>query len=69
MGMDVCGKKPGAPEGAYFRATVWWWWPLADYVCEVAPEITHKCQHWHSNDGDGQKFVTFLRASGGFEIW
>ena len=63
MGMDVFGKKPGAPEGAYFRATVWWWRPLADYICEVAPEITHKCQHWHSNDGDGLNALDSIKLA------
>lgn len=53
MGMDVIGKKPTAPEGEYFRNNVWWWRPLADYVREVAPEITSECRYWDSNDGDG----------------
>ena len=53
MGMDVYGKNPTAPEGEYFRASVWCWQPLADYVCSIAPEICCKCQYWRSNDGDG----------------
>lgn len=48
MGMDVYGKN-----GAYFRNNVWWWRPLANYACIVAPEITSKCKYWQSNDGDG----------------
>jgi hypothetical protein len=51
--MDVIGRKPTSEAGKYFRNNVWWWRPLADYVCEVAPEITAKCQHWQTNDGDG----------------
>jgi hypothetical protein len=53
MGMDVFGKNPQAPEGEYFRATVWFWHPLADYVCSIAPEQCRKCMDWHTNDGDG----------------
>ncbi len=53
MGMDVYGKKPTDETGKYFRNNVWWWRPLADYCCEVAPAITAKCQHWQTNDGDG----------------
>jgi hypothetical protein len=53
MGMDVYGKKPSSTDGKYFRNNVWWWRPLADYCCEVAPDITDKCSHWQSNDGDG----------------
>lgn len=53
MGMDVVGNKADTEEGKYFRSNVWWWHPLADYCCEVAPEITAGCKYWHSNDGDG----------------
>ena len=53
MGMDVLGRKPTSKEGEYFGNNVWWWGPLADYCMEVAPDITAKCKHWHSNDGDG----------------
>jgi hypothetical protein len=30
-----------------------WWSPLAEYACEIAPDITGKCRHWHYNEGDG----------------
>src|SRR3954471_17014813 len=53
MGMDVSGKKPTSERGEYFRNNVWWCRPLADYVCEVAPEIAIRCKYWQSNDGDG----------------
>src|SRR4051812_41756869 len=53
MGMDVIGKNATTERGEYFRNNVWWWHPLARYVCEVAPEITGHCSNWHSNNGDG----------------
>lgn len=56
--MDVSGRKPTTEAGKYFRNNVWWWRPLANYLQELAPEITSKCTHWDSNDGDG------LRAAG-----
>jgi len=53
MGMDVCGKNPTSKEGEYFCNNVWWWHPLAEYACRVAPEVTLDCEYWHTNDGDG----------------
>jgi len=53
MGMDCIGKNQDSEVGKYFRNSVWWWHPLADYCMSVAPGITRHCKHWHSNDGDG----------------
>lgn len=53
MGMDVYGKNPRTETGRYFRNSVWWWRPLAQYACEVAPNVTTGCTYWHTNDGDG----------------
>jgi hypothetical protein len=53
MGMDVYGNKPKNKCGKYFGISAWGWRPLATYACEVAPEITAKCQRWYSNDFDG----------------
>jgi hypothetical protein len=53
MGMDVFGKKPTDPVGNYFRANVWYWHPLWDYVETVNPEICSKVEYPHSNDGSG----------------
>jgi hypothetical protein len=53
MGMDVFGKAPDDPKGAYFRNNIWWWHPLAAYCVETAPDLTASCQSWHSNEGDG----------------
>jgi hypothetical protein len=53
MGMDVYGNKPTSETGEYFRANVWYWRPLANYCCTIAPEITGRCKYWQSNDGAG----------------
>jgi hypothetical protein len=53
MGMDVIGKKPTSEAGKYFGNNNCAWYPLAEYVCELAPEITSNCTYWQSNDGDG----------------
>jgi DnaJ-class molecular chaperone len=53
MGMDVFGKNPKNEKGEYFRNNVWWWRPLADFVCNNYEDIAQHCEHWHSNDGDG----------------
>jgi hypothetical protein len=53
MGMDVYGNEPTAPEGEYFRRSVWGWHPLADLVLDLCPEESVGCKYWHSNDGAG----------------
>src|SRR5262249_18549509 len=53
MGMGVIGKNPTSEAGNYFGSNPGWWYPLVDYVREVAPEITSKCTCWKTNDGDG----------------
>jgi hypothetical protein len=51
--MDVLGNDPSSKEGEYFCNNISWWHPLATYCCNIAPDITKYCKHWHSNDGDG----------------
>lgn len=63
MGMDVYGKRPTAEVGKYFRNNVWWWRPLADYCCGVAPTITERCQYWQSNDGDGLDAIAAIELA------
>jgi hypothetical protein len=53
MGMDVYGKKPTNPKGEYFRANVWYWRPLWEYVHTIKPELTDKVESPHYNDGSG----------------
>jgi hypothetical protein len=53
MGMDVYGVKPKNEKGEYFRNNVWWWRPLADFICNNYDDIASGCESWHSNDGDG----------------
>jgi hypothetical protein len=52
MGMDVCGNKPTAEVGKYFRNNIWWWHPLWNYVIDIAPDLVEGVIG-HSNDGDG----------------
>jgi hypothetical protein len=61
--MDVYGKEHTAPEGEYFRNNVWWWRPLANYILEVGGEVAAKCEHWHSNSGDGLSAVDARRLA------
>lgn len=53
MGMDVYGINPTSEEGQYFRASVWSWHPMADFVTTFWPDLTRPCKNWHTNDGDG----------------
>jgi len=63
MGMDVIGMNPIAPEGEYFRATIWAWDPIAAFVETVAPEEAKPCTHWHYNDGDGLDAAQSVRLA------
>jgi hypothetical protein len=53
MGFDILGRAPSTKEGEYFRNSVWWWHPLAAYICKIVPDVACQCTHWHTNDGDG----------------
>ena len=53
MGFDIDGRKPTSKAGTNFRNTVWYWHPLWDYCDVVAPRLTRKVKHGHTNDGDG----------------
>lgn len=52
MGMDVIGTGPTTETGEYFRNNVWWWHPLWNYCCEVAPDLCATVKG-HYNDGEG----------------
>ena len=62
MGMDVMGKNPKSERGEYFRNNVWWWRPLWDYCCEVAPDLCNDVSG-HYNDGDGLESVESVLLS------
>ena len=51
MGMDVYGIEPYTEEGKYFRANVWMWRPLWDYVCDVCSIDDETRERGHYNDG------------------
>jgi DNA repair protein RadD len=67
MGMDCQGRAPSTPEGEYFQRSVWSWRPLAEYVCQIAPEITAACKCWQTNDGDGLNAEASLRLADALE--
>lgn len=50
--MDVYGKAPTTEAGEHFRNSGSWWYPLAEYCCEVAPEISGRCNDWDPKDGE-----------------
>jgi hypothetical protein len=53
MGMDVYGLNPSSEHGKYFRSSVWFWRPLAEYCIAVAPAVSGRCASWQTNDGEG----------------
>lgn len=47
-------KKYLDQEGTYFRNNVWWWRPLAEYVCKytkVVNDDEKTLEGWHTNGG------------------
>jgi hypothetical protein len=67
--MDVYGKSPRTDTGEYFRNNVWWWHPLWTFCCEVAPRLTDKVAHGHSNDGDGLSDEDSVRLAEAITTW
>jgi hypothetical protein len=53
MGMDVSGRNPAAPQGEYFRASIWQWPLLVKVITTLCPQETSACKCWETNDGDG----------------
>lgn len=53
MGMDVFGVAADDPAGEYFRANVWYWRPLWDYIEDNHGVIAHLVENPYTNDGDG----------------
>ena len=51
MGMDVYGIEPYTEAGQYFRANVWMWRPLWNYVCDVCSIDNETRERGHYNDG------------------
>lgn len=50
MGMDVYGKAHIRPEGAYFRASIWRWAPLCEFMEAAGFEVPGG---WQFNAGKG----------------
>jgi hypothetical protein len=46
MGMDLHGHNPTAPEGEYFRASIWTWPSLVKVITALCPEETSNCKNW-----------------------
>lgn len=53
MTMHVCGIEPATADGAHFEANLAGWSPLAEFACQMAPEVTASVEDWHLNEGDG----------------
>jgi hypothetical protein len=44
MGMDVCGRNPSAPDGEYFRASIWKWPLLVKIITLLCPWEASACK-------------------------
>ncbi len=51
MGFDLTGRAARSAQGEYFRNSVWWWHPLADYVLDHVTIPENDPLEWHSNGG------------------
>jgi hypothetical protein len=67
MGMDVYGRNPAGPEGAYFRASISQWPVLVKIITTLCPQETTGCKHWHTNDGDGLNSAQALALGNAIE--
>ncbi|NQT07296.1 MAG: hypothetical protein HQ575_07140 [Candidatus Omnitrophica bacterium] len=54
MSFDLVGVKCKNRKGEYFRANIWWWPPLWNYVCEHCKDILAPKQ---IEDGHYNSFV------------
>jgi len=50
---QVPNENSDHQPGHYFHTSRWWWRPLTNYVCHVAPTIARHCTHWWSTQGEG----------------
>ena len=39
MGFDLYGKRAKNKRGEYFRANVWWWRKLWEFICMICEDI------------------------------
>jgi hypothetical protein len=67
MGMDVYGRNPASPEGAYFRASISQWPLLIKIIMTLCPQEPSGCKHWHTNDGDGLNSAQALALGNAIE--
>jgi hypothetical protein len=67
MGMDVYGRNPAGPEGAYFRASISQWPVLVKIITTLCPQEMAGCKHWHTNDGDGLNSAQALTLADALE--
>jgi len=50
--VEAVGTFEETNKGVYFRNNVWWWRPLAEYVCEHTGVVDDKDKaSWQCNDG------------------
>lgn len=55
MGMDVYGIAPDSPEGEYFRASVWGWYPILDLIADTGIFTDEEISLMGTNEGAGAK--------------
>jgi hypothetical protein len=67
MGMDVYGRNPAGPEGAYFRASISQWPVLVKIITTLCPQETAGCKYWLTNDGDGLNSTQALALGNAIE--
>ena len=55
MGMDIYGLNPSAEAGKYFRANVWSWRPIHQFIEDVKGVDKETLRSMGFNDGAGLK--------------
>jgi hypothetical protein len=70
--MDVYGRQPSAPAGAYFQANVWAWHPIHALIIELCSDLLSKkvLRKLGHNEGAGPKDQeTCTKMANRFEAW
>ena len=72
MGMDIYGRKPSAPEGRYFRATIGEWNPIYQLIAKLCSDLLDQrtFEEMAVNQGAGPRSQKMcMKMADRFEAW
>lgn len=63
MGFDLYGIAATSERGEFFRNSVWWWRPLAEYVLARVEVPAREGRDWGTNSGQEVSAKTAVRIA------